>query len=160
MWRPEQHSDDENLRWSWLRAVEWQHWPLFLSQPIVPVLLYVYPWPWVTGIVAAISFVWWFLVASKITPPTDVDLSVYFVYLRFLTSPLMAYLLWRDDRPWIAALALLWPFVGTLLVGFVMTPLKAVLGWTQWAKAAQIGVIQRRLMFRLGYTRRNAEPVA
>src|SRR5690349_6509496 len=98
MWKPEQHSDDENLRWAWLRAIEWQRWPLFLSQPVVPMLLYFYPWSWVIGIVAVIAFAWWFIVASQFTPSTGIDLAVYFVYLRFLTSPLMAYLLWQSGR--------------------------------------------------------------
>jgi hypothetical protein len=160
MWRPEQHSDDENLRWAWLRAVEWQRWPLFLSQPIVPVLLYFYPWQWVIAIIAVIGFGWWFIVASRFTPSTGIDLAVYFVYLRFVTSPLMAYLLWQSGRPWIAALALSWPLVGTFLVGWVLMFPEAALAWTESAKAAQIGVIQRRLMSRFGDVRTNAEQAA
>jgi len=160
MWLPEQHSDDENLRWALLRAIEWKNWPLFLSQPVVPVLLYFYAWPWVIGTVAIATFVWWFIVASQFTPATTVDLAVYFVYLRFISSPLVAYLIWQGGRPWIAVLALLWPFVGTTLVGWLLIFPEAVLASTAWAKAAQIGVIQRRLMIRFGYVRREAEEPA
>ena len=73
MWRPEQHSDDENLRWALLRAIEWKHWPLFLSQPIVPVLLYFYPWPWVIGLVFVATFVWWLMVSSQFTRKRRAD---------------------------------------------------------------------------------------
>jgi hypothetical protein len=143
VWISAQHSDDENLRWAWLRAVEWKHWPLFLSQPVIPVLLYFYPWPWVIGIIAVTTFVWWFIVASQSTPATAVDLAVYFTYLRFVSSSLMAYLIWQSGRPWIAGLALLWPYAGTGLVGLLVAIPEGVLASTAWGKAAQIGVIQR-----------------
>jgi len=157
MWKPEQHSDDENLRWALLRAIEWKHWPLFISQPVVPVLLYFYPWPWVIGFLVIATFSWWFTVAPRFTPSNAVDLAVYFVYLRFVASPLMAYCIWQSGRLWIAVLALLWPVVGNLSVGWLLTFPEAVLAPTARAKAAQIGVIQRRLTSRFGYIRRDAE---
>jgi hypothetical protein len=157
MWRPEQHSDSENLRWVLLRAIEWKHWPLFLSQPVVPVLLNFYPWPWVIGLVVIATFAWWFIVAPLFTPSTVVDIAVYFVYLRFVTSPLMAYWIWQNGRSWIAVLALLWPLAGHWLVGWLLMFPEAALASTARAKAAQIGVIQRRLMSRFGYPRRDAE---
>jgi hypothetical protein len=157
MWKPTQHSDDENLRWALLRAIEWKHFPLFLSQPVVPVLLYFYSWPWVIGSVVIVTFAWWFIVAAQFTPSTAVDVAVYFVYLRFVASPIMAYAIWQSGRPWIAGLALLWPFVGNgIVLWFLMFP-QAALGFTARAKAAQIGVIQQRLMSRLGYVRPDAE---
>jgi hypothetical protein len=157
MWKPAQHSDDENLRWALLRAIEWKHWPLFLSQPVVPVLLYFCPWPWVIGLVVIATFVWWFIVAPQFTPSTAVDLAVYFVNLRFVASPLMAYGIWQSGRPWVAVLALLWPFVGHWLVGWLLMFPQAALASTARAKAAQIGVIQRRLMSQFGYVRRDTE---
>jgi hypothetical protein len=160
MWRPERHSEDENLRWALLRAIEWKHWPLFLSQPVVPVLLYFYPWPWVIGLVVVGTFAWWLIVAPETTPSLNIDLTVYFVYLRFLASPMMAFLVWQSGRPWAAVLALLWPFVGTSLVGWVLVFPEAILDSTARAKAAQIGVIQIRLMARLGYIRRDDEEAA
>jgi hypothetical protein len=58
MWNSGEHSDEENIRWSWLRAVEWLEWPLFISQPVVPILLYFYRWPAVLGGVVAVAFLW------------------------------------------------------------------------------------------------------
>jgi hypothetical protein len=157
MWKPAQHSDDENLQWALLRAIEWRHWPLFLSQPLVPVLLYFYSWPLVIGLVVIATFAWWFIVAPQFTPSTAVDLAIYFVKLRFATSPLMAYGIWQTGRPWVAVLALLWPFVGNWLVLWLLMFPQAALASSARAKAAQIGVIQRRLMSRFGYVHRDAE---
>jgi hypothetical protein len=121
MWKPEQHSDDENLRWAWLRAVEWRHWPLFVSQPAVPVILYFYPWQWVIGAVVLATFTWWFMVAPRLTPATSIDISVYFVWLRFPISPLMAWWIWEKGDHWTAALALFWPFLGNGIVSWLLT---------------------------------------
>ena len=56
-WNPGQHSDDDNLRWSWLRAVEWGRWPVFLSQPIGPVLLIWLPWQQVALLVIGATLI-------------------------------------------------------------------------------------------------------
>jgi hypothetical protein len=34
MWNPDRHPDEENLRWAWLRAIEWKHWPLFFPEAV------------------------------------------------------------------------------------------------------------------------------
>jgi hypothetical protein len=153
MWKSLEHSDDENLRWTWLRAIEWRHWPLFVSQPIVPILLYFYPWPWVLISLAVITFVWWFVIAPSFTPTAAVDLAVYFVWLRFATSPVAAYSLWQSGDIGVAALALFWPLAGNWIVLWLLTIPQAVLSSTARAKSAQIGVVQERLMSRLGYSR-------
>jgi hypothetical protein len=152
MWISELHSDDENLRWAWLRASEWHNWPRFLAQPIAPVLLYFYPWPWVVICIAVATLAWWVIVAPRFTPATDVDVAVYFVALRFLTSPLMAYLIWERGDQWTAALALCWPLLGDFMVIWLMMFPRAALSFTARAKNAQIGVVQQRLMRRLGYS--------
>jgi|SRR6516164_934128 hypothetical protein len=69
-WNPDEHSLEENLRWALLRAMEWLTWPNFISQPIVPILLYFYPWPWVIGSVVLISFAWRMVVAPVVVSPT------------------------------------------------------------------------------------------
>jgi hypothetical protein len=157
MWNPSHHTDDENLRWALLRAVEWKEWPLFISQPVVPVLLYRYPWWSVVGILVVVTFAWRLTVAPRFTPWTAIDNATYFVLLRFVMSPLMAYLIWRNGYPWVAALALFWPWAGNAIVCWLLTIPEAVLIRSGSAQAGQIGVIQRRLMSRFGYTRLDAE---
>jgi hypothetical protein len=156
MWKPEQHSDGENLRWAWLRANEWNQWPLFVSQPIAPVLLYLYPWWWVIASLAVVTFAWRLVVAPRFTPWPGIDNAVYFVLLRFVMSPLMAYLIWKSGHPWVAVLALFWPFAGNGMILWLLVWPQAALASTARAKSAQIGVIQRRLMDRFGYTPREA----
>lgn len=154
MWRPEQHSHDENLRWAWLRASEWKHWPLFISQPFIPIFIYFYPWVLVVGLLTLITFAWWIVVAPRFTPTTAIDMSVYFMWLRFVIPPLMAYHIWQNGYPWIAALALFWPLAGNWIVLWLLMLPEAALAFTEGAKTAQIGLIQERLMSRFGYTRR------
>jgi len=47
-----------NLRWAWLRAVEWINWPSFITQPVVPVVLYFFDWWWMVLAVVALGYVW------------------------------------------------------------------------------------------------------
>src|SRR6266404_1826922 len=57
-WDPRIHSGEDNLRWSWLRAVEWGRWPIFLSQPLAPVLLIWWPWHIVVVTVFVANCLW------------------------------------------------------------------------------------------------------
>ena len=55
MWTASEHSDEDNLQRAQLRGIEWIGWPLFLSQPIVAVLLYFYDWRWIlAGVVCRV----------------------------------------------------------------------------------------------------------
>jgi len=62
LWNPLQNSDDENLKWCLLRAIEWNDWPLFLSQPVAPLIFVVLPWPVVVISVLALNYLWAFLI--------------------------------------------------------------------------------------------------
>ena len=44
VWNPEEHTNEENLRWSLLRGIEWGIWPAFLSIPVVPISLIFFSW--------------------------------------------------------------------------------------------------------------------
>ncbi len=41
-----------------LRAIEWEFWPLFLSQPLIPALLLLYDWRWVWALVWVSTLLW------------------------------------------------------------------------------------------------------
>jgi hypothetical protein len=57
-------SKDEFVRISWLRSVEWLKWPVFISQPLIPVLIAFFPiWQVAVGIVI-IGWLW-LLVRSR-----------------------------------------------------------------------------------------------
>lgn len=55
---PRLYTDDENLRWCWLRAVEWGQWPLFVGQLIGPVMLLMFTWWYVAAAIVILTWVW------------------------------------------------------------------------------------------------------
>jgi hypothetical protein len=111
MWIAAEHSDQDNLQWSWLRAVEWIGWPLFMSQPIVPVLLYFYE-GWILLSVFLLTLLCRVTVLQWFVSVRLADIGPLFVLLKFLACPLMAVLIWQQGHHIIAALALLWPLAG------------------------------------------------
>ena len=149
MRRASEHTDDENVLWSWLRALEWVNWPLFISQPVVPVLLYFFPWPWVVGTVVMIWFLWRTSVVPFWLAPRLADAGPLFVLLKFLTCPVMAYLLWQRGQPIIAIVALTWPVIGGYASTDMALPV-ALLLQTPLGKAAQIGPVQTRFLLAIG----------
>ena len=93
MWRAQQHSDQENQRWAWLRAIEWIQWPLFISQPVVPVLLYFFEWRCVVLLLILVTFVWRMIVVPARVSVAIADLGPFLVLLKFLVCPIMAFLI-------------------------------------------------------------------
>ena len=142
------------MQWALLRAMEWLTWPGFISQPLVPILLYFYPWPWVIGSVVLISFAWRMVVAPVIVFPQLATAAVWFVKLRWVASPIMAFLIWQTTGDYLtAALALFWPLVGAAIViyavGLLRMPLSLI--FTAWGRATEIGAVQRQFMAVIGY---------
>jgi len=132
------YSDQENLQWSLLRAMEWGVWPAFLSGPIIPLLLPFFEWYKVIGAVAVLT-VLWSLIRYKYINLMAAQFGVYFVYLKWITCPLAAIYLGIHHHYVLAALALLWPVLSAWLGIFV--------GGTK------TGIIQGMLMKKLGYSR-------
>ena len=54
----EGYTDDEVRRWLWLRAMEWDAFPAYISQPIAPILFIFYPWYLVLLAVLCIGLIW------------------------------------------------------------------------------------------------------
>jgi hypothetical protein len=136
-WNPLEHPDEENLRWAWLRAVEWGRWPIFLSQVYAPVLLLFISWKWVVGLTIGANLAW---LGGRFL---DVNVQVAFLgalvtQVKWLTwIPCTALMFWlgRSPEDWIC---LFW-FV--LIFPMGMFP------------PVQIGAIQKRFMEKLGYLR-------
>lgn len=135
-WNPAEHSDEENLRWSWLRSVEWGIWPAFLSGPIVPLFLPFYDWWKIIGIVAIITTAW-ALIRYKYVNVSIATCGAYFVLLKWITCPIAAVYLTTQQKYILAVLSLMWPMLSAFLGIFV--------GGTE------IGVIQKSFMNKLGY---------
>lgn len=150
-WNPAAHSDDDNTRWCWLRAVEWINWPLFLSQSLVPVFLLFWPWPQVIGGTIVCNWVWYFLVGRRgafISVPLA-GVGPFITRLKWLVCPGFAvyfYFQGQADDCWIA---LLWPLVvGTPVIAVI--PVVNILA-VILMPPAPIRPIQDRFMMALGY---------
>lgn len=135
MWNPYEHSDDENLRWAWLRAVEWGAWPIFISQPIAPVVLVFFPWWSVILVTSAANALWTVFIRYKFVIPAVAFWGAVIVRLKWITCPTAAYILWLKGMRAAAMMALLWPLL-ILIMPY---------------GSGQIGVIQRMFMQCLGY---------
>lgn len=160
MWRPEEHSDQENLQWAQMRAIEWFGWPMFISQPIGPVLLYFYPWPWVLTGVLLVTLFWRITILQWFVSVRLADLGPLFVLLKFALCPVMAFLIWQHVERVGAVLALLWPIV----ILAVMTPLaifQTILSWFlpifRVERTMYVGPVQQRFMRALVYSRRDGD---
>jgi hypothetical protein len=144
-------ADDENVRWAWLRAVEWVGWPLFISQPVVPILFYLYPWPAVLGVIVCVAFFWRAVVVPFWISPSLAYVGPLIVALKFIAAPVMAYLLWQRGDTLIAAAALLWPLLGPTVASWIMILPTALLSLTPLGKASQIGIVQSRFLLAVGF---------
>lgn len=135
-WRPSEHSNEDNLRWCWLRAVEWGRWPIFLSQPIAPVLLLWFTWTYVVPGTIVLNVVWALFMRYRFVSVAAADAGALFVLLKWISWPVSAALLFmwhRQPEAWIAAL---WPALIFFLGVFPTT---------------RIGRIQIMFMRALGY---------
>lgn len=132
-WDPLKHTYEENLQWSWLRAVEWGAWPAFLSQPIIPLFLPFIAWWELIGIVIILTALWSF-VSYRYVSISLVIGGLYFVLLKWIVCPLVIIYLITKHIYGLAVLAFIWPF----LAGFLGT-------------GSQNKRIQNMFMAKLGY---------
>jgi hypothetical protein len=135
-WIPGEHSDQENLTWAWLRAVEWGRWPIFVSQPIAPLFLLFFPWPAVVVGTILLNLMWAGFVRYRFVNIKAAYYGAIVVRLKWVTCPAVAIYLFSAGELVGAVLALLWP-----LLIFVIGALPST----------QIGRIQNMFMSQLGY---------
>lgn len=140
-WNPSEHSDQDNLTWSYLRAVEWGRWPIFLSQPFAPVLIMFFDWKAVVvGVV--IANVLWALIRYQFVSVSLAYFGALLVKLKWLTIPSVAFYLFFKGKPLSATISLLWPMI-IFIIGIVPT--------------TQVGRLQKVFMNRLGYQHNPAD---
>ena len=138
MWNSAEHTDQENLRWSLLRAIEWGVWRAFLSGPVGPFLLLFMAWWKLVLLVGALTIVWAF-VRYRFVNLFGAWLGCLWRQLSFVAVPVAVWLLVLRRDYLLACLALGWPFC-TALFGLIV-------GGTQ------VGRIQEMFMRKLGYSK-------
>jgi hypothetical protein len=139
-WNPSENSADENSRYVHLRAIEWASWPAFISQPIAPIALLVFPWRTVVLFTVLAGVLWTFLIRDFFIIPVLADAGPLIVRLKWLACPITAGVLALRGSWGIAALALLWPLVAAFMPGV-----------TFFLKPPFLGDIEMRFARSLGY---------
>jgi hypothetical protein len=138
LWNPTEHSEEENLRFSYLRAIEWANWPVWLSRVAVPVLLIWQPWYAVVGALFIGNLIWVLVVRYNVVSVTAAYVGVFFMMTRWVTWPASTIVLFVQGRSPECWVALAWP----------------LLLWTPGLiLPAHIGLIQALFMQALGYER-------
>jgi len=143
MWNPLLHSDQENLRWCLLRAIEWGNWPAFISQPVAPVMLLFWPWYWVClGVLVA--NILWAAVRYRFVSPLLADAVVLpVVILKWPLGLGIGIALFFQSHYGNAAASALWPVI---TMGIAYLPSLILL-----VPPAKVGVIQKMFMGAFGY---------
>lgn len=108
-------TDEEAKRWIWLRSIEWANWPMFISQPLVPIAIIFFKWWSVLVMIYTVNILW-SGVRYKYFNPLSATLAAYFVKL---TWPVVIgcgiYLLIHSNYE-LAMIACLWPLLSGMLV--------------------------------------------
>ena len=136
MWNPTEHTDQENLLWTYLRAIEWGSWPIFISQPIGPLLLLLLPWQSVVVLVGLCNILWAEFVSYRYVSVKAAFWGAIFVRLKWLSCPTVAFCLYSWDHLTSALIAASWPLIAALM---------------KLLKPVRVGKIQKIFMARLGY---------
>ncbi len=106
---------EEAGQWCQLRALEWNNWPLFLGQVIVPLLLISIRWWLVISGLVILDLVW----SLGCTQFVDLGASFWGARLvqgRWVTSLLSGGWLFIHGNPVVGILAATWPLMTLILV--------------------------------------------
>jgi hypothetical protein len=136
-WNPQPSTNEEDMRWSWLRATEWGNWPRFVSQVVVPVLLLW--WPAWQAIVAVVLATWlWWPICGRIVNASVAGLGAYLVVsLKWPLSIGMGIYFAFHRQYQTAGISALWPVI-VMLLCFVTPPVR-------------VGTLQNVFLRQMGY---------
>ena len=127
------YTEEEMIRWLWLRAVEWESFPAFISQPIAPILFIFFPWYYVLLVIFVLGVLWCFIRYSFVSVTAAAVACMTVIWLKWLSAIGSSIYLFIHHQIVAGIVALLWP----LLAGLVQIPGKA--GVIQLAFAKKIG---------------------
>jgi hypothetical protein len=127
------YTDEENLKWAWLRAVEWAAWPAFISQPVLP-LLYLYFPVWQVVVVVFCASVVWTAVRYRFVSRGLANAGCLYVRVKWITIPVCAIIAIYERRFLVAAAIVFIPLYAGLL-----------------GMPGKTGLLQRQFMRGLGY---------
>ncbi len=115
-WDSTRHSEEENARWCHLRSIELLRWPLFVTQPVVPLCLLVLPW-YVVVLSVLLLTALWTQVRSRYVSMALADIGPLFVYLKWPISIGVGIYFLIHGRYFLGLLAGLYPLC-TLIIAW------------------------------------------
>ncbi len=145
-----QYSEPELQRWLHLRAIEWCAWPVFLSQPLVPLLLTIFPAVAVLIAVVAAELLWRFVRYAFVSPRFASTGATFVIFLKWPCALGAAIYLCVQRRYLTAVLAVLWPLVASL-ASVPGTFISALFG-----RPTLVGRVELELAKRIGYVSADA----
>jgi hypothetical protein len=108
------YSENEIRQYLMARAIEWNTWPGFLSQPIFPILLIFYKW-WLVVLFFILASLCWSLVKYRFVNVRMAEFGIFFAKLKWLSIPACAIHFILAGMYGLTALAVLWPIVAASL---------------------------------------------
>lgn len=91
-----------------------------------------------------LNVAWQLSISRRFASVRFADFGCLFVRLKWISCPAAAYLIWKNNLPYYALAALLWPIAMLLIQTVINIPLGAIF------KTTDIGPVQNRFMLGLG----------
>jgi hypothetical protein len=107
-------TDDEIVKWAWLRAIEWGAFPAYLSQLIAPILFVFIPWYCVLVGVVIAGMLWLPARYTFVSVNLAAAACIVVVWLKWPAAIGSSIYLFRHDQTAAGVMALLWPLVAGL----------------------------------------------
>lgn len=107
--------DEEVRRWIWLRSIEWANWPIFISQPLIPIAIIFFKW-WLVLVMIYTTNIFWSGVRYKYFNPLSATLAAFFVKLKWPAAIGCGMYLFIHSNYELAMIACLWPLLSGVLV--------------------------------------------
>ena len=128
-------SDAEIQRWLLLRAIEWNAFPAFASQPLVPVMFLFFSWSWVIVAVVVLNILWSGIRYSYVNIAAASVACLFVVWAKWPSAIGSAIYLFIHRQFVPGLIALFWPW----LAGLIPPPGK--IGVIELAFAKKIGYV-------------------
>lgn len=137
-WEPNLHNDVENLRWAWLRAVEWGAYPIFISQIIFPVLIFFWNWKIVLLCLIGLNWLWNLIKYNYQNLRILTFYAALVPVLKYVFSVGFGIYFLVHKQYLLMGFCILYPIIGAGIIGAINYP-------------TQIGTIQNNIMKKMGY---------
>jgi hypothetical protein len=106
------YTESEIRQYLIARAIEWNNWPGFLSQPIVPIFLIFYKW-WLILLVVFLLAILWRFIKYKYINVNLAEFGIFFAKVKWINIPVSVIYLISEGSYGFAILAFIWPFIAS-----------------------------------------------